>query len=207
MNVRLHSVPIAAGRAIGRQNDLPHVPTVLRMNSMSSSEVRIERAVKLHLALVWRVLRRTGLRESDADDAAQDVFWVLSQRLPDVPEAAERSFLVATALRVSSERRRTRWYRSVTEPLEGNELSTVDSCPVTDIELRRRRQLLDEILEQLDPKEREVFVLSVIGEMSKSEIAAALKIPEGTVASRLQRAKTAFASIARKLQLRKGRLL
>ena len=59
-----------------------------------------------HLELVWRMLRRMGLSPPDADEAAQDVFWVLARRLDDVPVRAEKSFLVSTALRVASDRRR-----------------------------------------------------------------------------------------------------
>jgi RNA polymerase sigma-70 factor (ECF subfamily) len=119
---------------------------------------------------------------------------------------SERSFLVATALRVASEKRRSRWNRSPKEDLETVELA-IEAAAENDIELRRRRLLLDEALEQLDVKEREVFVLAAIEEMTKSEIATALSIPEGTVASRLQRAKVAFASTVRKLLVLRGRQL
>ena len=207
MNVRLQLTAGVPKGVVGRQAQTSSGATVLQISSMAKSEARIDKAVRRHLPLVWRVLRRSGLRPGDADDAAQDVFWILSQRITEVPEIAERSFLVATALRVSSERRRTRWYRSVTEPLDANALTMPDSCPENQIEIHRRLQLLDEVLEQIDSKEREVFVLAVVEEMTKSEIAAALDIPEGTVASRLQRAKATFASTARKLHTFKGRLL
>ena len=207
MNVRLQLAAGGSKGVVGPQAQTSRGAAVFQLNSMAKSEARIDRAVRRHLPLVWRVLRRSGLRQSDADDAAQDVFWVLSQRITEVPEIAERSFLVATALRVSSERRRTRWYRSVTEPLDADVLTMPDSCPENQIEAHRRLQLLDEVLEQIDSREREVFILAVVEEMTKSEIAAALEIPEGTVASRLHRAKATFASTARKLHTLKGRLL
>ncbi len=174
---------------------------------MARSDTRVERAVRQHLAMVWRVLRRAGLRPVDADDATQDVFWVFAQRVQDVPEVAERSFLVATALRAASERRQSKWYRSVAEPLQTEQLPLQSPTPEHSLELRRRLQLLDEVLEQIDAKEREVFILSALEEMSKSEIASALNIPEGTVASRLQRAKASFEAAARRLHQLHGRLL
>ena len=132
---------------------------------------------------------------------------MLAQRLKDVPEPAERSFLVATALRVASERRRSKWYRSVTETLDADQLPQSAVSPEISLELQRRLKLLDEVLRCMDEKEREVFILAVIEEMTKPEIAAALHIPEGTVASRLQRAKPSFEAAALRLHKLKGRLL
>jgi len=206
VSVRLQSL---ANRADGSASllELTSVrPQLSQARTMARSETRIEKVLKQRLSLVWRVLRRAGLNEADADDAAQDVFWIFAQKMSQVPEVAERSFLVATALRVASEKRRMRSYRSANDDLEAVELAT-DLSPENDIELKRRRQLLDEALEQLDARERDVFILAAIEEMTKSEIAATLSIPEGTVASRLQRAKLAFASAVRKLQLLRGRRL
>lgn len=206
MSVRLQSMAKLSDRSAGLLTVTAARPRVSQPGTMAKTEQRIEKTVKRHLSLVWRVLRRAGLTEVDADDASQDVFWVFAQRISQVPELAERSFLVATALRVASERRRTRWYRSVKEELDVVELAT-EASPESDIELHRRRRLLDEALQQLETKEREVFILAAIEEMTKSEIAAALSIPEGTVASRLHRAKAAFASAVRKLQVFRGRRL
>jgi RNA polymerase sigma-70 factor (ECF subfamily) len=174
---------------------------------MANTDTRVKNAVHRYLPLVWRVLRRAGLRPADADDGAQDVFWVLAQRVKDVPEVAERSFLVATAMRVASERRRSKWNRSVTEPLEPERLPHSSSSPDMSLELQRRMELLDEVLGCIDAKEREVFILAAIEEMTKSEIATALNIPEGTVASRLQRARASFEAAVRRLHNLKGRLL
>jgi DNA-directed RNA polymerase specialized sigma24 family protein len=52
-----------------------------------------------------------------------------------------------------------------------------------------------------------VFVLAEIEELSKAEIALALRIPEGTVASRLQRARESFRSAVDHLQAEKGKFL
>jgi RNA polymerase sigma-70 factor (ECF subfamily) len=156
---------------------------------------------------VWRLLRRSGLRTADADDATQDVFWVFAQRLDQIPAAAERAFLVSTALRVASERRRSKWYRSPTEPLESERFPILVAEPDQALELKRRVDMLDAALTQLESKEREVFMLAEIEELSKAEVALALRIPEGTVASRLQRARESFRAAVARLQAEKGKLL
>jgi RNA polymerase sigma-70 factor (ECF subfamily) len=158
---------------------------------MSEADARLRLAVEQHVDLVWRVLRRAGLGPADAEDASQDVFWVLAQRLAAVPVPAERSFLVATALRVAADRRRSRWHRSVTTGLEAE--SSADDAPAPDeqVELRRGAALLDRALATLDESDRAVYVLAELEQLSRSEVARALAMPPGTVATRLKRARQA----------------
>lgn len=158
---------------------------------MDDVDARVRSAVKRHLSLVWRILRRAGLSSSDADDASQDVFWVLSRRHHDVPERSERAFLVSTALRVASDRRRSKWNRSVLVPLD-EELQGAAAAPDDQADARRGLARLDSALAKLDEAERAVLVLMDVEEFSKSEAALALGIPEGTAASRLRRARAAL---------------
>lgn len=178
-----------------------------RLKSKPTHDGRLEGTLRRLLPLVWRLLRRAGLNTTDADDAAQDVFWVFAQRLDSVPAAAERAFLVATAMRVASERRRSKWYRSPTEPLDSERFPILVSEPDQALELSRRVDMLDAALRCLEAKERDVFVLAELEELSKAEVALALRIPEGTVASRLQRARESFHAAVLRLQAEKGKLL
>ncbi len=52
-----------------------------------------------------------------------------------------------------------------------------------------RREVLDQALARLDPELRIIFVLREVEELSYHDIAEALQIPEGTVGSRLNRAR------------------
>ena len=172
---------------------------------MPRTDGRLRAAVSAHVALVWRVLRRAGLGPADAEDASQDVFWVLAQRISGVPEPAQRSFLVATALRVASDRRQSKWHRSVSGGLDAE--ARVSDAPLPDEELDRRRAeaLLDEALDTLEPPDRAVFILAELEQMTRAEVAQALAIPEGTVASRLRRAREAFELAVRRLRARPRR--
>jgi RNA polymerase sigma-70 factor (ECF subfamily) len=51
------------------------------------------------------------------------------------------------------------------------------------------KEMLDRALARLDPELRSVFVLREVEELSYAEIAAAVQVPEGTVGSRLNRAR------------------
>jgi RNA polymerase sigma-70 factor (ECF subfamily) len=103
---------------------------------MDDVDTRVRSAVTRHLGLVWRVLRRSGLSPSDADDASQDVFLVLARRHADVPERSERAFLVSTALRVASDRRRSRYSRTVLVPLDEG-MASVAAAPDAQADARR----------------------------------------------------------------------
>lgn len=56
-------------------------------------------------------------------------------------------------------------------------------------------QLTREILQKLPLPYREVLILRYLEKMSYDEISDILKLPEGTVATRIKRAKTAFARL------------
>jgi RNA polymerase sigma-70 factor, ECF subfamily len=67
------------------------------------------------------------------------------------------------------------------------------------LDQKRARELLDDVLETMTPDLRMVFVLYELEELSMIEIASALEIPQGTVASRLRRARADFRERVRAL--------
>lgn len=169
-------------------------------SAMSRDSGRLERAMRAHTRLVWRVLRRSGLSERDADEATQDVFWILCRRLDDVPRLAEKSFLISTALRVASDRRRAEPNRTEVELDPEMQAVGVDMEEL--VALRRARRLLDETLGCLTWEQRNVFVLVEMEQMTEPEVARTLEIPIGTVASRLRSARQNFDAAIRRLHRR-----
>ena len=150
---------------------------------------RLEAVLKAQLGFVWRCLRRFGLAPEDADDAAQQVFIVLSRHLPDIAEGQERAFLFGTAVRVAANVRRKRQHVHLVDPERLEEALVELRDPEWLLERRRAGALLDLLLEELPVEQRTVFVLCEVEGLTKSEAATALEIPEGTVASRLRRAR------------------
>src|SRR5262245_19683762 len=55
---------------------------------------------------VWRLVRRCGVPESPADDAAQDVFIVAARKLNESELGKERRYLYGVAIRVAANARR-----------------------------------------------------------------------------------------------------
>lgn len=149
-----------------------------------------------HVKFVARSLRRLGVNESDIDDGVQEVFVIASSKREMIAEGAERSFLYGTAMRVASNARRVerRAQSRRAEAPEGREHVSVDATPNAEELLARRqaRERLDAILATMSVEMRAVFTLFELEEMTRSEIAALLGLPLGTVGSRIRRAREHF---------------
>jgi len=162
-----------------------------------ADEVRFRAIRDEHFEFVWRSVRRLGVPEADADDAAQQVFIVTARRLGAIRPGSERAFLFATALRVASHARRTARRRG---EVAGDVPDLCDAAPDPEelVDRHRAREMLDEALEALPLDVRAVFILFELEEMTQAQIAALLDLPQGTVASRLRRGREEFqAAIAR----------
>jgi RNA polymerase sigma-70 factor (ECF subfamily) len=150
---------------------------------------RVDAFVRLHHAFVWRVLRRNGLAPADADDAAQKVFLIALGRLSDIHAGSERAFLYRTAAHVASKAQRSVRRRPDTAALGERDEPDQDPLPDALLDQRRARELLDRILAELTDELRAALILFDLEGLTKQEVAEALGIPPGTVASRVRRAR------------------
>jgi len=157
--------------------------------------VRLERIFNAHHVTVWRALRRRGLSPEAAEDATQETFLLAAERLDDIRPESERSFLIATALRVANTlgRKTVRW--ELDEDMDQRLAAHRDTG-----ERRADRQLCNLVLSKVDPELVEVFVLYEVEELTSPEIAELLAIPLGSVASRLRRAREQFRSAAARVE-------
>jgi RNA polymerase sigma-70 factor (ECF subfamily) len=167
-----------------------------------SKSDRVRRALETHYDAIWRFLRRLGVPPADCEDAAQKVFIVFSERIGDIDPKSERSFLFASALRVASDTRKKKSYSHERLASDHEPIETHDPAPSADeqIDLRRQRAWLDEVLDSLSEEHRAVLVLVDIEEQTMADASDALGIPPGTVASRLRRARELFDAGANALK-------
>ncbi len=156
---------------------------------------RFDDLVQTEVDFVWRVLRRVGLSQPDADDAAQQVFLVASRRLPELAAGKERSFLYGTALRIAANLRRGLRRRRESPEEELPVVHDERELPDELLERRRARAFLDELLQQLPDELRRVLVLAEIEQLTVAAIAELEQLPPGTAASRLRRAREAFRQL------------
>jgi RNA polymerase sigma-70 factor (ECF subfamily) len=157
--------------------------------SASSAPRPLSEIIAREQELVRRILRRNGVDDASLDDAVQCVWIVISRRLGDVPTEQERSFVFGTALRVASEWRRSHGRhqgRTVELPVDLRDRSP---SPPELLETRRALARLREALERLPDDLRTVVALFDLEERTAADVARALGIPVGTVASRVRRAR------------------
>jgi len=144
---------------------------------------------------IWRLLRGLGVPADRLDDAAQQVFLVYAERHTDVVRGSERSFLFGTALRVAHVARRG-VFREVPGEID---YACSDQPGIDELtDQKRARQVLDHILDQLEPELRDVFVLYELEGFTMPEIASIVEIPLGTAASRLRRGRERFSALVRR---------
>ncbi|HLK36573.1 MAG TPA: sigma-70 family RNA polymerase sigma factor [Polyangiaceae bacterium] len=164
---------------------------------------RLRAAFVDYHAGIWRFLRRLGVPEDAADDAAQHVFLIALQALPRIVEGCERAFLYSTAVRVAHGLRR----KAPRElcGLAPEDTGTAFSNPEELTDQKRAREILDAFLQCLDVDARTVFVLFEIEGFTVPEIASVLGLPLGTAASRLRRGREHFQSLVHTRLGRAGR--
>ena len=166
-------------------------------------EPRLARLIAEQFGFVWRLLRRIGVPESDADDAAQQVFIAASRRIDDIRVGSERAFLFSTALHVGSRARRSRVRQKEDFGVELEERTDPAPAPEELVDQRRARELLDTLLQEMPLELRVVFVLYEIEQLTSAEIAEVVGVPVGTVASRLRRAREDFAARVTRVETRR----
>jgi RNA polymerase sigma-70 factor (ECF subfamily) len=149
---------------------------------------------------VWNTLRRLGVRESDLNDQAQEVFLTVHGLLDEYdPTRPLRPWLFAIAWRSAARYRSLPRFR---RELVGETVDVPDpSLPADEqVASRQARALFLRALEHVAPSRRAVFVMAEIDQHNAPEIAEALGVPLNTVYSRLRLAREEFAQAARRLR-------
>lgn len=166
----------------------------LRRRDMGALRAAYER----HGERVQRLCRRLLGRPADAEDAAQDVFLKLLERAGAFDGRARFStwlhrLTVNTCLH-RLERERLRLVRPLPEPDQAP--ADAGAAPEESLARTETRLALERLLARLSGEHRAVLVLRELEGLSYREIAAALEVPEGTVMSRLARARAELVRLA-----------
>jgi RNA polymerase sigma-70 factor (ECF subfamily) len=165
---------------------------IFAVDSGQASTVSEERHARLvsifsqNYRFVWRLLRRLGVSANAVEDAAQQVFLVVAERLDDIIPGSERGFLYGTVLRVA-------W----TTHRDAHESPAPAPSELAD--QHRARDVLDRVLARMQTDLRAVFILYEIEGFTTPEIAETIGIPLGTAASRLRRARSLFKRLVARL--------
>ena len=177
-----------------------------RSHAISNRDVRLRQIVDQHFDFIWRSLRGLGVSPAAADDAAQQVFLIASQKLDSIVVGSERGFLFSTARGIAANvRRGERRNPEVADDLALAVRQDAGPNPEQVASSNQAKAWLEQFLEGLPQDLRTVFVLYELEGLTTTEIADLSEMPIGTVASKLRRAREAFQDAIKRFRAREER--
>jgi RNA polymerase sigma-70 factor (ECF subfamily) len=167
-----------------------------------------EELVRQYHRRIYQICYRFTGSQSEAEDLTQDVFIRMYHSLNsyDPTRASFVTWLITVSRNLLVDHFRKSKYDRATESLDGADAESdemplgeriADTAPGPDSHLERReaREQVHRALQRLSPELREAVILRDLQDMDYREIAAVLKVPEGTVKSRINRGRTELARL------------
>ena len=149
--------------------------------------------VRRHQDRVFSFILRMLDARDEAMELTQDVFVKAWQALPGWrPEARFSTWLLQIARNAALDQLRRRRLIQFAPLDDGMDVADTAPGPEARYASRQRQALLENALQQIAAEHREILLLREIEDLSYAELAAVLGIAEGTVKSRLARARAAL---------------
>jgi RNA polymerase sigma-70 factor, ECF subfamily len=193
----------------GLRVDDTQVVTALVRRCVAGDAEAWEEIVRQYNRRIYNVCYRFTGSADNADDLAQEVFIKLYRTLDSYsPEKGAFATWVMTMTRnlLVDHFRKTKQDR-VTDSLDAGLTDEEDSISLGDkiqdsgpsaderIQRRETQEMVQKAIQKLSPELREAVILRDLQDMDYKEIAVALKVPEGTVKSRINRGRMELARL------------
>jgi RNA polymerase sigma-70 factor (ECF subfamily) len=161
--------------------------------------------VRQHWRKVFNVAYKFVGKHDEAEDLTQDIFLKIFKSLDTFDRRANfQTWLISVSRNLCIDHYRSvrKERETINRDVDASELSPAspDENPVAAIEQRDRVMLLRQALAALPASLRTAVLMRDIQELSYQEIADRLRLPEGTVKSRINRGRTELARQIRKLR-------
>ncbi len=131
---------------------------------------------------------------TDAEDLAQEVYLKAYRKIGSLKELRfAKLWLLRITRNTCLDYRKKQRIKPMFQPLD-TETSIENNTPESKMIFQEQVGLLKKAIQRLPKKLKEVFILREYGDLSYEEIAATLEIKEGTIMSRLNRARQALLS-------------
>lgn len=182
---------------------------VLVRRCVTGDAVAWEEIVRVYTRRIYNICYRFAGTGTDAEDLTQDVFIRIYRTLGSFdPDRASFNTWITTVTRnlLVDHFRKSKNDRATdsidSAPGEDDERQALserlqDSGPSPDDHLSRRetREAVHAALQKLSPELREAVILRDLQDMDYKEIAQVLRVPEGTVKSRINRGRVELARL------------
>lgn len=161
----------------------------MNSNTHEPIEQVVERLIEEYGQEVYKIAYFYIKDQQLAEDIFQEVFYKVMKNYHKFQhQSSEKTWLTRITINTCKDLLRTSWIKRVTTFGVWQESGTDYEAPF-DIEQQEADQELYEIIQELPTTYKDVILLFYYKELSYEEIAQILKIPEGTVRSRLSRAR------------------
>jgi RNA polymerase sigma-70 factor (ECF subfamily) len=166
-----------------------------------------EQIVREYSRGVYKLAYRFTGRHESAEDLTQEVFIRIYRSLDqydsELGDLSNWLMRLARNLIIDDYRKRRRQPTDASDDLEDHmhHLSVNFDSPQRTIERQERQLQVQAAIEKLSPDLRECVILRDIEELSYQEIVDRLKIPEGTVKSRINRGRIELAKVLRRMKI------
>ncbi len=168
-----------------------------------------EDLVRQHSRRIYNICYRFTGSAENADDLAQEVFFKIYRTLNsfDSTKGAFTTWITTMTRNLLVDHFRKTKQDRATDSLDaglGEEEDSAtlgdripDSGPSADDRIQRRetQEMVQKAIQKLSPELREAVILRDLQDMDYKEIALALKVPEGTVKSRINRGRMELAKL------------
>ena len=178
---------------------------------IAGDAVAWEEIVQRYHRRIYNICYRFTGSGTDADDLTQEVFIKMYRTLNsyDVERGAFMTWVTTVTRNLLVDHFRKTRQERVTDSLDTPQSEQDDAMPLGDripdkgpspdtrVQSREAREAVHLALQKLSPELREAVILRDLQDMDYREIATVLRVPEGTVKSRINRGR---AELARLLQ-------
>ncbi len=159
--------------------------------------------VRMHWRKVFNIAYKFTGKHDEAEDLTQDVFLKIFKSLDTFDRRANfQTWLVSVSRNLCIDHYRSvrKERETIDRDVDPGDLTPASPTisPIAALEQADRVALLKKAMEQLPPTLRSAVMLRDIQERTYHEIAAELRLPEGTVKSRINRGRT---ELARQIQI------
>ena len=187
------------------------VAAMLVRRCVAGDAVAWEEIVQRYNRRIYNLCYRFAGSADDAQDLTQEVFIKMYRTLNsyDLEKGAFMTWVTTVTRNLLVDHFRKKKQDRMTDSLDASATEHEDSMRLSDqipdkgvppdsqVQSRETREMVHEALQKLSPDLREAVVLRDLQDMDYREIAIVLKVPEGTVKSRINRGR---AELARLLQ-------
>jgi RNA polymerase sigma-70 factor (ECF subfamily) len=187
------------------------VVAALLRRCMAGDAAAWEEIVQRYHRRIYNICYRFAGSADDAQDLAQDVFIKMYKTLDtyDVGRGAFMTWVTTITRNLLVDHFRKTKHDRVTDSLDAAPSEHEDAMPLSDriqdkslppdarVQSREAGEAVHSALQKLSPELREAVILRDLQDMDYKEIATVLRVPEGTVKSRINRGR---AELARLLQ-------